>query len=200
MASKPTRQGEVHNRLLQSQIQPAVAQFGVYPGSFNPPTIAHLAIAEAARAEHGLDRVDLVISREALDKEHVSVPSLEERLAVVQDSIAELNWLGVVLTDDQLLVDIASGYDVLIMGADKWAQIQQLRFYESEEHRRQSIDALPTLAIAARPPFDGIAPDALLVVDEAMVDVSSSGARSGRLDWMTPAAQSWAAKHGGWPS
>ena len=30
----------------------------MYPGSFNPPTVAHLAIAEAAVQAHGLARVD----------------------------------------------------------------------------------------------------------------------------------------------
>ncbi|MEC8920902.1 MAG: nicotinic acid mononucleotide adenylyltransferase, partial [Actinomycetota bacterium] len=30
---------------------------GVYPGSFDPPTLAHLAVADAARRRHGLDRV-----------------------------------------------------------------------------------------------------------------------------------------------
>ena len=36
-----------------------------YPGSFDPLTIAHLGIAEAARDRHALDRVDLVISEVA---------------------------------------------------------------------------------------------------------------------------------------
>jgi len=34
---------------------------GCYPGSFNPPTIAHLAVADAARRQAGLDSVDLVL-------------------------------------------------------------------------------------------------------------------------------------------
>ena len=37
-----------------------------YPGSFDPLTIAHLAIAETAWSTHSLDRVDLVISQVAL--------------------------------------------------------------------------------------------------------------------------------------
>ena len=42
---------------------------GVYPGSFDPPTIAHVAIAEAALLQAGLDRLDFAISRIALGKE-----------------------------------------------------------------------------------------------------------------------------------
>ncbi|MBO0731843.1 MAG: hypothetical protein J2P57_21470 [Acidimicrobiaceae bacterium] len=48
---------------------------GAYPGSFNPPTVAHLAIADAARRVMGLERVDFVVSRVALGKEDVAVPS-----------------------------------------------------------------------------------------------------------------------------
>ena len=39
----------------------ASGRIGVYPGSFNPPTIAHIEIALAARAHHGLQRVDLAV-------------------------------------------------------------------------------------------------------------------------------------------
>ena len=42
---------------------------GVYPGSFDPLTIAHLAIAEAAVHEAPLDHLDLALSRSALGKE-----------------------------------------------------------------------------------------------------------------------------------
>ncbi|WP_419919708.1 hypothetical protein [Candidatus Poriferisocius sp.] len=50
-------------------------RIGVYPGSFNPPTIGHLAIARAAPAQQGLDRVDLAVSRVALGKELVARPA-----------------------------------------------------------------------------------------------------------------------------
>ena len=42
---------------------------GVYPGSFDPLTTAHLAIADAAIARFDLDRLDLVLSNVALAKE-----------------------------------------------------------------------------------------------------------------------------------
>ena len=61
-------------------------RIGAYPGSFNPPTTAHLAVAEAALTRGGLDRVDLVLSRRPLGKEHVAAPTLADRL----DLLAEL--------------------------------------------------------------------------------------------------------------
>ncbi|MDQ1449821.1 MAG: hypothetical protein QOC79_2792, partial [Actinomycetota bacterium] len=42
---------------------------GVYPGSFDPPTIAHAAIAAAAVHAAQLDRLDLAISEIALGKD-----------------------------------------------------------------------------------------------------------------------------------
>ncbi|MCA1707478.1 MAG: hypothetical protein LC808_31105, partial [Actinobacteria bacterium] len=52
-------------------------------GSFNPLTIAHLAIAEEARERLMLDRVDLVVSRVALGKEDLARPLLHEHLREV---------------------------------------------------------------------------------------------------------------------
>ena len=168
---------------------------GVYPGSFNPPTIAHLAIANAAREHYGLSLVELAISTVALDKESVVVPTFEDRVDVVRQSCADLDWLDVVVTSEQLLADIAEGYDVLIMGEDKWAQLHERRYYDSDEHMAECLRRLPALAIAPRPgqaPVEAVAipAEARLAVDEWVLDVSSSAARSGRTDWMTPAAAS----------
>ena len=61
-----------------------MTRIGAYPGSFNPPTIAHVAIADAARRQRHLDRVDLVLSRVPLAKEHVQLPLFEHRVAVLE--------------------------------------------------------------------------------------------------------------------
>ena len=175
-------------------------RLGVYPGSFNPPTIGHLAIAQAARDQRGLFRIDLVVSRVALGKELAVVPAFEDRIAVLEASVADIDGLEVVVTDHQLLVDIAQGYDVVVMGADKWAQVQDPAFYgNSVESRDQAVDALSQLelAIAPRPPFD-VPADSQLNIGPEMVAVSSSGARQGRLEWMTAAARTFDAATGAW--
>ena len=175
-------------------------RLGVYPGTFNPPTVGHLAIAQAARAQRGLDRVDLVVSRIALGKEMVSRPAFDDRIAVLEASVADIDGLEVVVTDRQLLVDIAEGYDVVIMGADKWAQVQDPRFYgDSAEARDQAVASLMQLelAIAPRPPFE-VPAGAELVVAAELASVSSSGVRQGRLEWMTPAARAFDDATGAW--
>lgn len=171
---------------------------GAYPGSFNPPTLAHLAIAAAARKQRGLDRIDLVLSHRALAKEDVEHPRFGDRVAVVTESVAHLEWINVVVTDAQLLVDIAAGYDVIVMGADKWVQINDPRWYnDSLERRDQAIAALPELAIAPRPPVV-IPPAFQLHLDGVYATMSSTLARGGATELMTHAARRFASETGAW--
>lgn len=175
-------------------------RLGVYPGSFNPPTIGHLAIAAAARDQRELERVDLAVSRVALGKEGTTVPAFEDRIAVLQASVADIDGLEVVVTDRQLLVDIARGYDVVVMGADKWAQVQDPSFYgNSADARDRAVSALLglDLAIAPRPPFEA-PPGAALDAGPGVAAVSASGARGGRLEWMTPQARAFDDATGAW--
>lgn len=178
--------------------RPASRRVGVYPGSFNPPTVAHLAIAEAAREQRHLDRVVLVLSRKALAKEHVEHPRFEHRLAVVESSVRDHAWLSVAVTDRQLLVEIADGHDVLIMGADKWAQINEPSWYGgSHGARDEALNRLPELAIAPRPPIE--VPDHhALRIPSFHHTVSSTLARSGSLHLMTQAARDFAERTGAW--
>lgn len=166
---------------------------GCFPGSFNPPTLAHLAIAEAARRACDLDRVDLVVSRVALAKEHVAVPAFAGRVAVLREVVgARSPWLGLAVTDHQLLVDLARGYDVLILGADKWDQVLDPRFYGgSEAARDAAVAALPTVAVVPRPGHEHVELPAGAVVLDLPVDLrpaSSTAVRAGRHDWMAPEA------------
>jgi hypothetical protein len=171
---------------------------GVYPGSFNPPTIAHIAIAAAAREQRSLDRVVLVVSRSPINKEHVDRPLFEHRLDVLRAEAAHRRWLDVEITDARLLVDIACGYDVLVMGADKWAQVNDPAYYDDDPAARDvALAALPALAIAPRPPFT-VPPEHSLIVDAAHVVVSSSEARTGSTEWMAPAARAFDRRTGAW--
>ena len=53
-------------------------------------------------------------------------------------------------TRKQLIADIAEGYDLVILGADKWAQLHDLSFYKDKEHMAQCLRRLPKLAVAPR--------------------------------------------------
>lgn len=174
---------------------------GCFPGSFNPPTRAHLAIAEAARLACALDRVDLVVSRVALGKESVVTPPFAERVTVLRSMVAARSpRLGLVVTDAQLLVDLAAGYDVLVLGADKWDQVLDPTFYGgSIEARDAAVAALPPVAVVPRPGHEHVAPPAGAIELQLPPDlraVSSTAARAGRTEWMADEA----AASGLWPS
>jgi len=172
---------------------------GVYPGSFDPPTIAHLGIAVMAKRAANLDRIDLVVSQQALAKEGVDHAPFDLRIAVIEASIAHAPWLNLVVTDEQLIVDIAAGYDAVLMGADKYEQVCDIAFYADEAARDAAVAALPPIIGPNRPGSPPL-PDSATVIElpAKLVDVSSSGAREGRSEWMTPPARKTAIANTVW--
>jgi hypothetical protein len=157
---------------------------GVFPGTFNPVTVGHLAVADAARRAHRLVRLDVVLSEVPLVKAGAAdLVALDERVAVVRAAVADRTWISVRTTTDQLLVDIARGYDVVVMGADKWAQVNDPAFYGGDPTARDAaVAALPTLAIAPR--LGITVPDgSALEVPGWVTEVSSTAVRNGRADW-----------------
>lgn len=164
---------------------------GCYPGTFDPPTVAHVAIARAAIEQCGLARLDLVLSEDAIGKP-TPTRSTGERAAhlrgLFEAGVADAR-IEVRITSERLLVDIAAGYDVLVLGADKWAQVVDPRFYgASSAARDEAVAALPTtLACAPRPGFDvpRSTSDRRVVVldlDRSLGEVSSSAIRAGNPD------------------
>ena len=160
---------------------------GCYPGSFNPPTVAHLAVAEAAVRAAGLVRLDLVLSRVALGKEELVSPTVDERAAVLRSVAASRPWLGVVVTDARLIAEIAAGYDAVVVGADKWRQIVDPAWYGDDPAARDdAVASLPRVLVAPRA---GDHPEGveLLEVAEEHHHVSASAVRAGSAE-----AQGWA--------
>jgi hypothetical protein len=171
---------------------------GVYPGTFNPFTLAHLAVAQAALAQRQLDRIHLSVSRVPLAKAQLEIPQFVHRIEALQDVTDQHDWLDLVVTEARLFVDIARGYDVLIMGADKWHQIHDVQFYNnSETERDAAMAALPEVALAPRPPYE--VPDELeLVLPDDYGHISSTAVRDGAHHWMHPAKAAFDARTGAW--
>jgi hypothetical protein len=161
---------------------------GAYPGTFNPATVAHLAIAEAARTQCRLDVVVFVLSAVPLGKSsHPELGSLDARATGLERVLAGRTDLAVETTDDQLLVDIARGFDVVILGADKWAQVNDERWYADADDRDRAVASLPHLAIAPRPPHPLPSPGphvTHLDIDPSHHHVSSTGVRAGERRWL----------------
>jgi hypothetical protein len=168
-----------------------MTRVGCYPGSFNPPTVAHLAVAEAAVRQAGLDRVDLVLSRVALGKETVIAPTVDERRAVLEAVAATRPWLGVAVTAERLIADVAAGYDAVVMGTDKWMQVLDPAWYGgSVAARDAALARLPRVLVAPR---SGARPAGveLLALAEEHDGVSASAVRAGHdhaRGWLLPEA------------
>ena len=150
-----------------------------FPGTFDPLTIAHLAVAEAARRACGVEKVELILSRDPIGKERAR--PLQERVAELEALVADRPWLTVAVTDARLVADVAAGYDVVVLGADKWAQVLDPSFHPDEDAWRASMARLPQVAVARRgtQPIEGD----VLVLDVDLGDVSSSAVRAGREEW-----------------
>lgn len=182
-----------------------MARRGAFPGSFNPLTHAHLAVADAARHACRLDRVDLCVSRVAIDKEDVSRPLLEHRIEVLRRAVGARPWLGVEVFEVQLIVDLAAGYDAVILGSDKWAQVTDPAYYGGSERARDgALERLPEVAVVHRPGFPPPKPVRWrgtlvpLELEPHLGQVSSSGARAGRWEWMAPEAVAFDRESGAW--
>lgn len=161
----------------------------MFPGSFDPLTVAHLAIAEAVVDQCAVVSVELVVSVDPLAKDAADQTPPHVRIDRVRTVAAARPWLTARTTEHRLLVDIADGYDVVVLGADKWHQLHDVAFYGSVDARDAALARLPRLAIAHRA---GTAPLRLhdspldvvvLEIDPAHAVVSSTAVRAGRDEW-----------------
>jgi hypothetical protein len=146
-----------------------------------------------------------VVSRVALAKESVVRPRFSDRIAVLAAVVAaRSSWLGLVVSAEQLLVDLARGYDVLVLGADKWAQVLDPSFYGgSVAARDAAVASLPALALAPRAAaaevVDPPAGATVLTLPPAVAVASSTGVReAGRLEWMLDEAADFDRATGAW--
>lgn len=166
----------------------------MFPGTFDPLTVAHVAVAEAALAALGLDEVHLSLSEVGLGKEHLPADQVADRAAAARSAVEGRPGLDVVVTPARLLADIATGYDAVVLGADKLAQVLDPVWYADDAAFAEALRRLPTLAVAARAGTD-LAPmlgpgrqaaDLDVVVLDLpahLAEVSASAVRAGRHDW-----------------
>ena len=160
-----------------------MARRAAFPGTFDPLTTGHLAIADAAHAELGLDVVELVISHEPIGKE--ASASVDARLDAIARQAARRPWLTGRSTTHRLVADIADGYDAVVLGADKWLQLHDVSYYGSAEAMAAALARLPAVAVAPRAGVV-LPPDVdahVLDVPEEFHHVSSTAVRAGRDDW-----------------
>lgn len=166
------------------------AGLAVYPGSFDPPTVAHLAIARAALAVPGVEEVRLVLSERALGKDTGHAP-VAERRRVLEAVAASEPGLAVAVTRARLVADIVAeaGAAAVVVGADKWAQVVDPAWYDGSVARRDAaVAALGRVLLAPRAGALVAGEVELLAVDGAHAEVSATRARAGEAHLMLPEA------------
>jgi nicotinate (nicotinamide) nucleotide adenylyltransferase len=77
---------------------------GIFPGSFNPPTRAHLALARAALAQ--VDEVVFVLPREFPHKQYEGA-TFEQRVAMLRAALNGESRFSIASTGQGLFIDIA---------------------------------------------------------------------------------------------
>lgn len=160
---------------------------GLFGGTFDPPHLAHLAVAQACAEAAGLDRVVWMPAATSPHKQGRAQTPPETRLAMVRAAIdgngrfeasdLEIRRRGVSYTVDTVRA-LATGRLALILGGDSlgsfasWREPQEIvRHADLVVYRRPGdavrLDALP-----------GWLADAVTVVDGPPLDLSSTALRA----------------------
>lgn len=165
MAEDPLAQCAAGERLLRS-----APRVGLLAGSFNPMTLAHIALARAARRELQLDAVVWTCAVVTVDKERVSRATVEDRIAQLA-AFSRRRACAVVVVNRGLYVAQARALRalaapgarlVILIGFDKLVQIFDPRYYADRDAALHELFALADLAVAPRAGFGPDAMDALL--------------------------------------
>ncbi len=138
---------------------PAASSVALLAGSFDPVTVAHVALAEAAREHAGL--VVALYSARILPKEPGTPPALldeRERIETLAAVCAGREGLAAGLTSHGLLADqvaAAAGRFPraalsVVLGSDKLAQLLDPAWYEDRERALATLFSSATVLYATR--------------------------------------------------
>src|SRR6266480_3348592 len=135
----------------------------VFPGSFNPPTTAHLALLKQAwqfAREHGPMHIYAAISKHTTDKEYVQRPLLLDRIILLETLLRHhLRHTGIMLFNRGLYVEQAEAVHsafpqvtklFFLIGFDKIVQIFDPRYYEDRDLALQELFELADFLVAPR--------------------------------------------------
>jgi nicotinic acid mononucleotide adenylyltransferase len=165
--------------------EPAPRRAAVLPGAFNPPTLAHLALATTVR-DLGFDVVAFALATRTIDKEEAAGLPVEERLALLAAMAADEERLGALVQNRGLYAEqalaVRSTWQALddlafVIGMDKVAQIFEPRYYVDYEGSLATLFANARLLVAARGALDRAELERLLAAAPA-------SHHRGRVQWI----------------
>ncbi|HTK10372.1 MAG TPA: hypothetical protein VL485_24590 [Ktedonobacteraceae bacterium] len=135
----------------------------VLPGSFNPPTSAHLALLKAAHSYIHQHRAPIQLyaafTIHTVDKEAVERPLLLDRVLLLQKLLRRIPHTGILLINRGLYVEQAEGIRrsfpsvrqiFFLMGYDKIVQIFDPRYYEDRDAALSRLFSLAQVLVVPR--------------------------------------------------
>ena len=137
---------------------------GILPGSFNPPTIAHLELARAARRRFDLDHVVFSLSSAIVDKERLEGLCREDRLLLMRLLAQDRPWIAVAVVNRGLYSEQAPAFRAVfghaaglwfIVGMDKVLQIFDPKYYDDRDRALDALFAHVRLIAANREGWGG---------------------------------------------
>lgn len=168
-----------------------------YPGSFDPPTIAHIEIALGALELPSVTRLDFVLSTDPFTKSSPPLLNVDERIEVLGEVIRRDHRLGISTSSSRLIADLSRGYDAVIMGTDKFIELHDLQFYESPQDMMGRLQQLaPIIVVRRGSDTTPLPPDVIdLVIDVHLREVSSTRVRAGEEQLAAPEFLAWRTRH-----
>src|SRR5437588_2319000 len=135
----------------------------VFPGSFNPPTFAHIALLKQAwqfARVHGPMHIYAALSTHITDKERVERPLLLDRINLLETVLRNhVRHTGIILFNRGLYVEQAEAvYSsfpqvsnlYFLIGFDKIVQIFDPRYYEDRDLALHELFELADFLVAPR--------------------------------------------------
>jgi nicotinic acid mononucleotide adenylyltransferase len=191
----PSRLELVHGRLSPRP------KAGLLAGTFNPFTRAHAALAVAGHRA-GCEPVVLAMAPVSLAKEGVERAHPVDRLDWLSAWARRRPWAVVAVASHPLLVDMAEalgrvtgGEVVLLLGADKAAQLVEGRWYDDPAGALARLERAASVLVAERaghpvpelPVRAGRLRTAAWVPERSATEARDAAARGLPLDGLVPA-------------
>jgi len=137
-------------------------RLGIFPASFNPPTLAHLALIKAAMKQGRLDEILILLDIQAMDKEPVGA-AFEDRLAMLKKAFGRDPKVSIGLSNRGRFLEkikpLRKYYPApisffFIVGFDTILRVMDKKYYRN---RKRSLDGLfkeSRFLVASRDQFE----------------------------------------------
>lgn len=167
---------------------------GIFGGTFDPPHLGHLVLAEAARSVLGLSEVVFMPAGEPPHKSGRRITSADHRIAMTRSAIAD-NARFALSTLDAERDGPSYSVDAMQKLRERWGRTVEIYFIMGADslvglpswHRPERLMRLVTFAVVARPGFytdmatleralPGLA-DRVVFVPAPLIGISSTAIR-----------------------